>query len=118
MHFMADARARVPRAPRVVISIALQHSDAKAVASDQAEDVSTSGLFVRCEEPYTVGTAVSLRMDIPGTEVPLEALGCVVRVGSGGSGHTGMGIMFMDLAAESRAVLERLLAAAPEQRRK
>jgi len=118
---MADAPALVERAPRVVIPLRLDHADSASgtPAADQAEDISLTGLFVRCQEPYTVGTVVRLQLDIPGCGAPLDAHGCVVRVGSGGSGHTGMGIMFTSLTGVSRAMIERvILAATPEQPKK
>jgi uncharacterized protein (TIGR02266 family) len=80
--------------------------------ADHAEDISMTGLFVRCEEPYTVGSVVRLQMNIPGNEAPVEAVGCVVRVGTGPSGHTGMGIMFTSLTGASCAMVEQFIAAA------
>jgi Tfp pilus assembly protein PilZ len=74
-----------------------------------AEDLSTSGLFVCCPEPYTVGTALDLAIELPwGDRLELE--GRVVRVGPGASGHVGMGVMFVGLDAAAEAALGRFVS--------
>jgi uncharacterized protein (TIGR02266 family) len=92
----------------VPVALVVQHRrEAGALLSDDVENLSASGLFVRCAEPYTVGTAVELTFGMPGST--LTARGRVVRVGVGASGQDGMGIMFEPLPAETREAVERLV---------
>jgi Tfp pilus assembly protein PilZ len=74
------------------------------------EDLSATGLFVGCDEPFTVGTALDLRLDLPWGE-RLDLAGRVVRVGPGASGHSGMGIMFVGLDPRAGVSLARYVAA-------
>ena len=74
---------------------------------DETEDISASGVFVHCDEPYMVGTAVSLELFLDGGHVHVE--GRVVRVGAGRSGCVGMGILFTWLDDSVRARIERLV---------
>jgi uncharacterized protein (TIGR02266 family) len=100
-----------PRAPRAPVTFSVQHQDdgGGELLAAEGENISASGIFIRCEETYTVGTRVRLRIALPGSIV--EARGRVVRVGPGASGHTGMGIMFTTPDAGARAQIERLVAA-------
>lgn len=75
----------------------------------EAEDVSTTGIFVRCGEPFTVGTPVCVAVPVE-EEGPIEVSGRVVRVGPGASGHVGMGIMFARLDERSCAALRGLVS--------
>ncbi len=74
---------------------------------DESEDLSASGVFVHCDEPYTVGTAVSLELFLEDGHLQVE--GRVVRVGASRSGRVGMGILFTQLDARGRARIERLV---------
>ncbi len=99
------------RAPRAPLTVTVQHQDEAGgeLLADVGENISTSGVFVRCDVTYTVGTKVRLRFALSGGVV--EARGRVVRVGLGSSGHTGMGIMFTSLDEAARAHVEQVVAA-------
>ncbi len=101
----------MPRAPRARITVAVRHrgSGERDALVDEAEDISVTGLFVACEEPYTVGTAVELQVALPGGDRSFDAVGRVVRVGVGAGGRHGMGIMFLTVDDASRATLERIV---------
>jgi uncharacterized protein (TIGR02266 family) len=105
-------RKDVARAPRAAVTVMVRHRGAGAdeLVSDYAEDISTSGLFVSCDEPYMVGTAVELHIAPPAGGATIAALGRVVRVGVGHGGTSGMGIMFVSLDDEARALVERVVA--------
>jgi Tfp pilus assembly protein PilZ len=96
------------RAPRVPVTLVVARRGARG-ESLLAEDLSTSGLFVCCDEPYTVGTALALAVELPWGE-RLELSGRVVRVGPGASGHVGMGVMFVGLGSAERAALAAFVA--------
>ncbi len=106
----------IPRAPRVRITVAVRHRGAGEpdAVVDEAQDISATGLFVACEEPYTVGTAVELEVPLPGGERKFEAVGRVVRVGVGACGRHGMGIMFLAVDDASRSLLDRIVRLAIE----
>ncbi len=89
--------------------LAVQHCGRGAgeLLLDESEDISASGVFVHCDEPYTVGTAVSLELFLDDGHVQVE--GRVVRVGAGRSGRGGMGILFTRLDESVRARVERLV---------
>ncbi|HET9597840.1 MAG TPA: PilZ domain-containing protein [Anaeromyxobacteraceae bacterium] len=98
---------RTTRAPRVPVTLVVARRGARGEPL-RAEDLSTSGLFLCCEEPYTVGTALDLAVGLPwGERLQLE--GRVVRVGPGASGHVGMGVMFVRLDAAAEAALGRFV---------
>src|SRR5512132_301298 len=100
------------RAPRVSIRVALRVTEpgpGRAMIVE-CEDVSTTGIFVRCGEPFTVGTSVCVALPIE-HEGTIEASGRVVRVGPGASGHVGMGIMFAGLDERSCAAVKKLVSA-------
>lgn len=75
-------------------------------------NISEMGIFVRTEEPLTVGTIVKLRFAPRSSDEPFVMLGRVQwlnRVSAFGENlNPGMGIMFIDLQREER---ERLVAA-------
>lgn len=105
----APLHAYLRRAPRAPVTLAVHHRGrpGREVLTDDAEDISVSGLFVHSEEPYTVGTLVGLNLALPGGRV--EVTGRVVRVGLGASGRVGMGIMFTQLDGHARRLVEELV---------
>ncbi|HEX7489952.1 MAG TPA: PilZ domain-containing protein [Anaeromyxobacteraceae bacterium] len=109
--------AFTPRAARAPVRLAVQHRGRGAGARllDETEDISASGVFVHCDEPYMVGTAVSLELLLDDGHVHLE--GRVVRVGAGRSGRGGMGILYTRLDDVARARIERLVNVALDDRR-
>ncbi len=100
------ASARAPRV-RVPVPIRLTESDTKRMILADGEDISTTGLFVRCDEPFVVGTRVRAEISIEGATI--DVMGRVVRIGQGSSGRTGMGIMFAEQDRHTVAAIERLV---------
>jgi len=101
--------AFTPRAARAPVRLAVQHRGRRGGEPllDESEDISASGVFVHCDGPYTVGTAVSLELFLEDGHFQVE--GRVVRVGAGRSGRVGMGILFTQLQERERARIERLV---------
>jgi len=108
----------VARAARVPVDVVVHHRAEGGGASlaHDVDNISTSGLFVRCDEPHTVGTRVHLTIALADGS-PIEAFGRVVRVGTTRDGRNGMGIMFTSVDDRSRAALERLVEAGLPPRR-
>jgi hypothetical protein len=72
-------------------------------------NVSTTGAFIRSKDPLPVGTLVNLKFTVIMDDLEtIEGVGEVVRIGVRPSG---MGVVFRELTAHSRRVLERLVAA-------
>jgi type IV pilus assembly protein PilZ len=70
-------------------------------------DISAMGIFVRTNTPEPPGTRLNLRFTPPGGEEPLEFEGEVIwinplREGDLENRNPGMGIQFVELAAEQR----------------
>ena len=106
---MAETSTRATRAP-LAVTVELVDERSRSALTTHAEDISTSGMFVRCAEPYIIGTTlrVALALDAAGA---IETVGRVVRIGPGASGHVGMGIMFTFLDDGARAAVARVVAA-------
>ncbi len=67
-------------------------------------DLSASGAFLDCQNPVPAGTRLALRFVLG--DYVMEVAAEVVHV----MPLFGMGVRFLDLSAQSRAVLEQLLA--------
>jgi uncharacterized protein (TIGR02266 family) len=70
-------------------------------------NLSGTGAFVRTDTPLPVGTEIALKFSVvlDGVET-IEGLGVVVRVESD---PPGMGVVFKELGAYSRKLIERML---------
>jgi uncharacterized protein (TIGR02266 family) len=72
-------------------------------------NVSRSGVFIQTDTPLPVGTTVNLRFTVIMDDVEtIEGLGEVVRVEAS---PAGMGVVFRELSAYSRGLIEKLLTA-------
>jgi uncharacterized protein (TIGR02266 family) len=70
-------------------------------------NVSRSGVFIKAKEPLPVGTLVNLRFSVIMDDVEtIEGVGEVVRVEHD---PPGMGVVFKELSAYSKALIEKLL---------
>ena len=78
-------------------------------------NISRSGVFIRSEDPLTVGTRVALRFSVIMDEIEtIEGIGEVKRtVPPGGPEPPGMGVVFVELTRHSKDLIERLLTASP-----
>lgn len=76
--------------------------------SEYVTNISTTGAFIKTEQPLKIGTQVSLRFSIIMEDIELiEGLGEVTRVQED---PPGMGVIFKELSERSREVIERLVA--------
>jgi len=82
-----------------------------AFIQEYVTNISRSGVFVKSKQPLPVGTRVNLKFTVIMQDVEtIEGIGEVVRVDSDPSG---MGVVFRELSAYSKNLLERLLTAPP-----
>lgn len=74
-------------------------------------NISRSGAFIRSDDPLPVGTRVALNFSVIVDEIEtIEGIGEVVRVvPPGGEQPAGMGVVFTELNAYSRRLLDRLM---------
>jgi len=96
-------------APRAVVN--REFTSVEEFIVEYVRNVSRCGAFVRSEDPLPVGTRVQLRFTLILDELEtVEGIGEVRRtVPPGGSGPSGMGVVFVELTEHSQHLLERLL---------
>lgn len=92
---------------RVTINTEFESFD--SFVGDYVANISRSGVFIRSSKPLPVGTKVNLRFTLLMADVEIiEGVGRVVR-------HVedppGMGLVFLELREESKAILDRLFPA-------
>ncbi len=79
--------------------------------AEYVANLSRTGAFIRTDEPLAVGTRVALRFTVIDEELEtIEGEGEVVRVVAPGPGSVaGMGVVFTQLTAVSRALIEKII---------
>jgi uncharacterized protein (TIGR02266 family) len=115
-----DAKSEPPAGGEKAVGERDQRSDARVTINKEFEsfdafiqeyvtNISRSGVFVKSKQPLPVGTKVNLKFTVIMEDVEtIEGVGEVVRVDSDPSG---MGVVFRELSAYSKNLLERLLTA-------
>jgi uncharacterized protein (TIGR02266 family) len=95
---------------RVTINKEFESFD--AFIQEYVTNISRTGVFIKSQQPLPVGTRVNLRFTVIMDEIQtIEGLGEVVRVETD---PPGMGVTFRELSADSKDLIDRLLA---QQRR-
>ena len=95
---------------RVTINKEFESFD--AFIQEYVTNISRSGVFVKSKQPLPVGTRVNLKFTVIMEDVEtIEGVGEVVRVDTD---PAGMGVVFTELSAYSKNLLERLLTARPQ----
>lgn len=93
------------RAERLTINKEFESFD--AFIQEYVTNISKTGVFIKSKSPLPVGTKVNLRFTLIMDDIEtIEGTGEVVRVESE---PAGMGILFSELAEESRTLITRLL---------
>ncbi|MDX2053523.1 MAG: PilZ domain-containing protein [Polyangiaceae bacterium] len=76
--------------------------------SEYVTNISSTGAFIKTEQPLKIGTEVSLRFSLIMDDIELiEGLGEVTRIQED---PPGMGVVFKQLSERSREVIARLVA--------
>ncbi|MCU0691139.1 MAG: PilZ domain-containing protein [Polyangiaceae bacterium] len=87
------------------ITINKEFESFEAFIQEYVTNISRSGVFIRSKSPLVVGTKVNLRFTVIMDDIEtVEGTGEVVRVE-----EDGMGVVFRELSAYSRGLIERLL---------
>jgi uncharacterized protein (TIGR02266 family) len=99
----ADDDAR--REERVTINKEFESYD--AFINEYVTNISRTGVFVRSKTPLPVGTKVNLRFTVIMDDIEtVEGIGEVVRVHDD---PAGMGVVFTELSAYSKGLIDKLL---------
>jgi hypothetical protein len=100
---MADRTSRTDE--RVTINKEFESFD--AYIHDYDTNISRSGVFIKSHKPLPVGTHVNLRFTVIMDDIEsIEGIGEVVRVETD---PPGMGVVFRELSAYSKGLIEKLL---------
>lgn len=103
---MDDADKRTGE--RVTINKEFESFD--AFIQEYVTNISRTGVFIKSQTPLAVGTRVNLRFTVIMDEIEtIEGVGEVVRVEKDASGMSGMGVVFRELSAYSKGLIEKLL---------
>jgi uncharacterized protein (TIGR02266 family) len=110
-----EMRAFIERAPRsnVNMPVLCRFPSFIDFVETQSVNVSSSGMFLACETPAPIGTRVEFEFSLDDGFVMLKGTAIVVRAVT--SGDKGMGLRFLDLADDSRKLIERIVAVNAEE---
>ena len=98
-------RRLVARDERVTIN--REFHSVEELLSEYVSNISSSGAFIRTDEPLEVGTRVNLKFTVIVDDLEtIEGVGEVVRRSED---PPGMGVVFTKLDSVSRVVIERLI---------
>jgi Tfp pilus assembly protein PilZ len=93
------------REARVTINKEFESFD--AFIQEYVTNISRTGVFIKSKTPLSIGTKVNLRFTVIMDDMEtIEGLGEVVRVEDN---PAGMGVVFREISAYSKAIIDRLL---------
>jgi uncharacterized protein (TIGR02266 family) len=95
---------------RVTINKEFESFD--AFIQEYVTNISRTGVFIRAQSPLPVGTRVNLRFTVIMDDIEtIEGVGEVVRVETDpqNTGQSGMGVVFRELNAYSKDLIDKLL---------
>jgi Tfp pilus assembly protein PilZ len=93
------------RQARVTINKEFESFD--AFIQEYVTNISRTGVFIKSKTPLSIGTKVNLRFTVIMDDMEtIEGLGEVVRVEDN---PAGMGVVFREISAYSKAIIDRLL---------
>ena len=78
-----------------------------AFIQEYVTNISRTGVFIKSQQPLAIGTRVNLRFTVIMDDIEtIEGVGEVVRVEAS---PPGMGVVFRELSAYSKGLIEKLL---------
>jgi uncharacterized protein (TIGR02266 family) len=100
--------------PRLYVEVPIEYQSLRSFQQSAAFNLSARGVFIRTAVPFDMGEQVVLRFQLPGQEAPVTMIGQVVwrNADPSKAGGMGMGIRFVEVAADDRDTIERHLAQA------
>ena len=98
-------RGRERDAERVTINKEFESFD--AFIQEYVTNISRTGVFIKSQQPLPIGTRVNLRFTVIMDDIQtIEGIGEVVRLEKD---PPGMGVVFRELSAYSKDLIEKLL---------
>ncbi|MBX3192161.1 MAG: PilZ domain-containing protein [Labilithrix sp.] len=114
---MSDEKRDGRGEERVTINKEFESFD--AFIQEYVTNISRTGVFIRAQSPLAVGTLVNLRFTVIMDDIEtIEGIGEVVRVETGDANTgqtTGMGVVFRELSAYSKDLIDKLLTGGKRQ---
>jgi hypothetical protein len=102
---MPDDDRKERRDARVTINKEFESFD--AFIQEYVTNISRTGVFIKSKNPLPVGTEVNLRFTVIMEDIEtVDGIGEVVRVEDN---PPGMGVVFREIGAYSKALIDRLL---------
>jgi hypothetical protein len=100
-----DASDLERRDPRATINKEFESFD--AFIHEYVTNISRTGVFIKSKTPLPIGTQVNLRFTVIMDDIEtIEGIGEVVRIHDD---PPGMGVVFREIGAYSKAIIDRLL---------
>ena len=93
---------------RVPLKVAIECRSGQTAVEVRSENISVNGLLVRSSEPFPQDAEISVSFTLPGSSKRIQSQARVAHVVP----DIFMGLELLNLAAESRAEIERFIAAA------
>jgi uncharacterized protein (TIGR02266 family) len=110
----ADVSQDRRRGLRLYVEVPIEYQSLRSFEQSAGFNLSARGVFIRTALPFDMGEQVVLRFLLPGQEAPVTVIGQVVwrNADPSKAGGMGMGIRFVEVAADDRESIERHLAQA------
>ena len=91
------------------ITINKEFESFDAFIQEYVTNISRTGVFIRAQKPLPIGTQVNLHFTVIMNDIEtIEGVGEVVRVTLDGP-NAGMGVVFRELSAYSKDLIDKLL---------
>jgi len=99
------------QSPRLPLEVPEDNQGLRAKLTAPTYNLSAGGVFLQSATLRAVGDCIRLQFRLPGRAQPVQVIGEVVwhNLDPGKAGGLGMGLRFLDLAAEDREIVERYL---------
>jgi Tfp pilus assembly protein PilZ len=106
-------------APRLMLRLEVQLGAGKLLRMCQTDNISESGMLVRCQEPIAIGSEVRLALSLPRSAEPVQAKAEVVRqTDPDRESVQGLGLRFLEFEGQGgKALSEYLKSHATETRK-
>jgi uncharacterized protein (TIGR02266 family) len=107
-----EVRAFIDRAPRCKVSVHVLYQPAgqSATVETQLVNLSTSGMYLASRGPLLdIGATVEFQFSLDDGLVVMKGTAKVMRVADDGDGERGMGLRFVELDAETRSLVDRIV---------
>ena len=99
---------------RLPVELSVRYQSLEGFYSDYSMNISQGGMFVSTQNPFPVGTRVTLKVILPAGELPLGIEGEVIWISEydrKSRSHLipGMGIQFCNLGEQEKGIIEAFI---------